>query len=180
MLMTPILCYGKYRISSLRHIKYYPYAANSLPYAVKGDFNGDGIPDMVLAGHDNDANITVVLMSSGTTYYPITIGHSNIYETARKYGVTLKIQPTELLILKPRNMRCDVGGDSAENWITFTSDGFAVKEMNGLFCDSKENCRFYGSTRDFKLYQWQSNTGEFKHYDLDDMSTMIADINRNF
>ncbi len=46
----------------LKRIAHYPYSSVSLPYAVKGDFNGDGIDDMALSGHDNDANITVALV----------------------------------------------------------------------------------------------------------------------
>ena len=180
MLMTPILCYGKYRISSLRHIKYYPYAANSLPYAVKGDFNGDGIPDMVLSGHDNDANIIVVLMSLGTTYYPITIDHTNIYETARKYDITLKIQPTELLILKKRGQQCNIGDDNGPDYVTLVSDGFAKKIIDWLNCNSKDDCGFAGNYNGLVLYQWQLSTMKFSNDGIDIMSGLFYGILKAF
>lgn len=92
-----------------KRIAYYPYSSVSLPYAVKGDFNGDGIPDMVLEGHDNNANITVAFVSSGTVYHPIDIARHEYYTNARKHGKSVPFTPEVVSVLKTTGERFQPG-----------------------------------------------------------------------
>lgn len=77
-----------------KRIEHYPYSANSLPYAVKGDFNGDGITDLALAGHDKTKNRTVVLLSvSASSYSPVALTDINCCSSS-----TSVLTPSEILI----------------------------------------------------------------------------------
>lgn len=81
-----------------RITKSYPYSKNSLPYAVRGDFNGDGIEDMVIDGHNADENRTLVLLSSGTGY-SVTAwnGNQQCYLETRKHGRQIPYMPSTVL-----------------------------------------------------------------------------------
>lgn len=78
----------------------YPYSEKSLPSQVEGDFNNDGQEDFVVTGHDNDSNITVALMSSASSYYPLVISEFPCYKLARKHHKTIEYIPTEILELQ--------------------------------------------------------------------------------
>lgn len=57
---------------NLESIKNYPYKASQSPSAVFGDFNGDGIIDAVLMGHDNTDELLIAIMSkSGKEDYKV-------------------------------------------------------------------------------------------------------------
>lgn len=76
----------------------YHYSAKSLPYAVKGDFNGDGLEDMVIAGHNNDGNRIVTLLSNATGYL-VGGGGDNCYLETRKLGKQIPYMPSYVLKL---------------------------------------------------------------------------------
>lgn len=73
----------------------YPYSENSLPYRVSGDFNNDGQEDQVLLGHDKDSNITVALISSTSSHYPLVISGFPCYKLAKEHNKELEYTPTE-------------------------------------------------------------------------------------
>jgi len=78
----------------------YRYSGDSMPYAVKYDLNGDGFDDMVLAGHDNDSNMILELLSGTSGYYVRRIGESEpCYKRAREQDETLKLKPSHVLSL---------------------------------------------------------------------------------
>ncbi|MDD4004512.1 MAG: hypothetical protein PHW69_04830 [Elusimicrobiaceae bacterium] len=140
-----------------KQVEHYPYAANSLPYAVKGDFNGDGEMDAVVAGHDRDGDIVVVLLSSSTDkYYPVQIKRRGCYPDARKAGKPLEYKPTNLLVFKPKGIVVPFS-DSAANDRPLEFDGFKIKHIRDCYCDDKEyayylKCRDWGD--DGTIYAW--------------------------
>lgn len=153
-----------------KRIAYYPYSAVSLPYAVKGDFNGDGIDDMALSGHDNDANITVALISSGTVYHaePILVG--KYYADARKYGKTVPYTPTVVLIRKEKG-QVFTYGDMVEYTVKLQNCAVVLKGINWYagFNDHIFNGRGGG----FPLYEFSAEQGRFVQYPLEEIGDNI-------
>lgn len=78
-------------------IKLYPYSEKALPYAVKGDFNEDGIDDMAVAGYNADENRILILLSSGAVYSVEGWGNSQCYLETRKRGKQIPYMPSEVL-----------------------------------------------------------------------------------
>lgn len=78
----------------------YPQNTASFRYAIRQDFNGDGIQDMVVAGHDNDANLVMEVISGTDGYHVSPLGDSNpCYAKARGRNTTLKLKPSHSLSL---------------------------------------------------------------------------------
>ncbi len=83
----------------------YPYSPKSLPYAVKGDFNGDNIDDMVIAGHDDSRNMVLALLSSTSGYSVAwTDNGAPCYSENRNKGKPLHYLPSEALRLNPKGL----------------------------------------------------------------------------
>lgn len=81
-------------------ISNYPYSEESVPYAIKHDLNGDGVEDMIVAGHDNNANMVLELISGTSGYYVRNIGDSEpCYSKAQERKGTLDLRPSHLLAL---------------------------------------------------------------------------------
>ncbi|MDD2803988.1 MAG: hypothetical protein PHV33_00405 [Elusimicrobiales bacterium] len=75
-------------------------ASVSPQYALKHDFNGDGIEDMVVAGHDNDANLVIEVMSGPDGYHVNQVGENTpCYAKARERNAKLKFKPSHSLSL---------------------------------------------------------------------------------
>ena len=147
-----------------KRIEHYPYAANSLPYAVKGDFNGDGIDDMALTGHDKNANLVIVLLSTATVgYYVTEIEHYDCYDMARKHGKNPPYTPTVLLVFKPKGMKFFFS-DMAAKAEPLKYDGIKIKAVNWFRTDKKSPSymSFTGikdTAPDVRI--WNSQTKEF-------------------
>ena len=77
----------------------YHYSAVSLPYAIKYDLNGDGIEDMVVAGHDNDSNMVLELLSGTSGYYIRSVENEPCYSSARERKEALELRPSHILSL---------------------------------------------------------------------------------
>lgn len=58
----------------------YKYAPCQAPFAVIGDFNGDGIPDAVIDGHASKESRVIALLSQGNAFYVIEISKSRYIE----------------------------------------------------------------------------------------------------
>lgn len=83
----------------------YRYSGNSMPYAIKHDLSGDGVDDMVVAGHNNDSNVLLELISGTSGYHVRSIGESEpCYGWARKRGETLTLRPSHVLSLHKKGM----------------------------------------------------------------------------
>ena len=86
-------------------IEEYPYSPKSLPYAVKGDFNGDNIDDMVIAGHDDSRNLVLALLSSTSGYSVAWTDNSGpCYSESRDKGKQLPYLPSEVLRYNPKGL----------------------------------------------------------------------------
>lgn len=85
------------------------YSSNSASgapqYAIKHDFNGDGIEDMVVAGHDNDANMVMEVISGTDGYHVNPVGtNTPCYAKARERNAKLKFKPSHSLSLYKKGM----------------------------------------------------------------------------
>lgn len=79
---------------SLNHI------SDSPQYAIKHDLNGDGIEDMVVAGHDNNANLVLEVLSGTDGYHVNPVGGSTpCYTKARERNAKLPFKPSHSLFL---------------------------------------------------------------------------------
>jgi len=110
-------------------IKHYPYSGKSLPYAVKGDFNGDGIEDVAIAGHNRDSNLVMVLISSGNADYNVLTAKEDKYYTAHKQGEEIPYTATEALVLKKSGTSL-VEGDMSPVVTILKTDAFSSKGIN--------------------------------------------------
>ncbi|MFA6583220.1 MAG: hypothetical protein WCS77_02895 [Elusimicrobiaceae bacterium] len=148
-------------------IEHYPYAANSLPYAVKGDFNGDGITDITLSGHNMAGNSIVALFSrSDSEYYAVKVERDHIYEWVQKQGKAIPYTPTELLVLKPKGMKFAFSdmGDEDDEPLQF--DGFKVRELGQLVSDEEDpkylSFKWY-SNNIAHIYVWNPKDNSFSY-----------------
>lgn len=107
-------------------IKYYPYSDKSLPYAVKGDFNGDGIEDMAVAGHDKDSNLVLAILSDEKGYQVLPIRDGKYYADSRKYGKEIPYTATDVIAKKEKGYRFSYG-DMSVTSVKMRSGGFSWK-----------------------------------------------------
>ncbi len=108
-------------------IKDYPYSEKSLPYAVKGDLNGDGVEDAVVAGHNKDANLILAVLSDNAGYYAATVRENKHYSWARKKGKEIPYTVTDTLAPKKKGFRFSAGDVSTQ--VVLKMDGFS---RNGI------------------------------------------------
>ncbi|MDA8130012.1 MAG: hypothetical protein M0011_00760 [Elusimicrobia bacterium] len=97
----------------------YPFSAGSFPYAVRADFNGDGVEDAVLSGHDGKADVVLALVSDGTSY--------QLVDVRSRLGGT-DAGPRETLVFQKKGCVYSVG-DSAPHELVQAQDGFALREV---------------------------------------------------
>lgn len=97
----------------------YPYSAGSFPYAVRADFNGDGVQDFVLSGHNGEAAVVIALVSDGTSYHLVDV-------RSRVGGAD--VGPRETLVFQKKGCSYCVG-DSAPHKLGQVNDGFALREV---------------------------------------------------
>jgi len=96
----------------------YPYSVRSLPYAVKGDFNGDGVDDMVIAGHNNVGNSVITLLSNTTGYF-VREGGDRCYLETSKLGKQIPYMPSEVLRIHEKGLEVPYYN---QNKLTMTLD----------------------------------------------------------
>ena len=128
-------------------VKYYPFSENSLPYALRGDYNGDGIADLVVAGYDRDANIILALISSGTGYRTIEVDNVQFYHKARVSGRKVVPAPDKMLIAKAAGRKFGYG-DRSYVEIVLEREGFVlkgIKDLNAAYAWTDLPLRGYGN-----------------------------------
>jgi len=140
----------------------YPYSAKSMPYAVSGDYNGDGKEDMVLAGHNKDANIIVALISTGTGYHVVEVQVTPGYSMAREQGKALPYTADGILLFQRKGSPYIIGD----------TDGFAVQRIRWF---NRETCEFASSRLISNVYEWDQVTSKFHSNFLEDEAAITID-----
>lgn len=62
-------------------VQWYEFTNHQAPFAVTGDFNGDGREDAALQGHDKDSDLLIAVLSSGQGPHVIEIQESPLFDT---------------------------------------------------------------------------------------------------
>ncbi|PIS46577.1 MAG: hypothetical protein COT17_07995 [Elusimicrobia bacterium CG08_land_8_20_14_0_20_51_18] len=140
-------------------LKYYPYSSKSLPYVVLGDYNGDGIEDVVLTGHNKNANIIVALMSTATGYYAIEVQKASYYSKSREKGKEIPYTSDGILLFQRKGSRYVIG-DMDTSEVILENDGFAVQHIRWFNNDTSE----FGPIRKIRIsdvYGWDPLTSKF-------------------
>ena len=132
-------------------LKGYPYEEKSLPYVVMGDFNGDGIEDAAIAGHNRESNLVLALISSGSASYRVLEVKEEKFYTGTLKDVNMLPSPTDALVLKKKGTKI-IEGDIGPTMTILKSDGFSVKGIS----------TFDRSTHGFRLACTGINTYEYK------------------
>ncbi|MFQ5792598.1 MAG: hypothetical protein ACE5JI_19170 [Acidobacteriota bacterium] len=94
----------------------YPFSEKQAPFAVVGDFNGDGIFDVVLVGHDARNDVAVALLSKGDSFEPLEIWRAPLSYPEKEViegpasGQPLGTGLYEWLLLEPKEPK-KISGD---------------------------------------------------------------------
>lgn len=107
-------------------LKQYPFSNSQLPFAVIGDFDGDGVKDAVLQGHDKANELLIAVLSSG--------GVPGVVEALRSKLIDAKTEFYEMgdhteyglwtyLTIVPKGM---VNSPFANQPLKLTTDAFQV------------------------------------------------------
>ena len=132
-------------------IKYYPYSNKSLPYAVKGDFNGDGIEDMAVAGHDNDSNLILAIMSKEKGWEVLRVHDERYYSESREHGKSLPYTVTGIITKKGKGYEFSYG-DMATITVKLKNDGFTFKSI--AYFDRHETHTLKSYRGSFSTYEY--------------------------
>lgn len=127
----------------------YPYSAKALPYAIKGDYNSDGIEDIVLSGRNYEGNVSLALLSSGANYKIVKVatGDDN-YSRAEEQKRTRRFTPACVLRHISKGKKVDTTSDSA------ASPSYKILETDGFFIQ-------YGGEQDANLHFWNTSRSKF-------------------
>jgi hypothetical protein len=142
----------------------YPYSAKSMPYAVSGDYNGDGMEDMILAGHNKNANIIVALISAATGYRVVEVQKASYYSKSREQGKEITYTADGILLFQRKGSRYIIG-DMETGEVIQKTDGFAVQHMKWF---NHETSEFGSSGRISDVYEWDPATSKFHSNSLED------------
>lgn len=149
----------------------YPYSAKSIPYAVSGDYNGDGREDMILAGHNKDANIIVALISTAAGYRVIEVQKASYYSKLREQGKKIPYMADGILLFQRKGSRYVVG-DTETGEVVLKTDGFAVQHIRWF---NPEISEFTPSGRISDVYEWDQVTSKFHSNFLEDEAATTID-----
>lgn len=149
----------------------YPYSEKSLPYAVFGDYNGDGMEDVVLAGHNKHANIIVALMATATGYYAIEVQKKAYYVRTVEQRKNVPYTADGILLFQRKGGQY-VAGDTQIQRVVLKTDGFAVQHMRWF---NHETSEFGFSGLIAYVYEWDSAISNFHPISLEEeAATHIA------
>ncbi len=115
----------------------YPFSERQAPFAVVGDFNGDGILDVVLVGHDAGNDVAVALLSKGDSFEPLEIWRAPLSYPEKEViegpasGQPLGTGLYEWLLLEPKESKKASGDpkliekpDGSREPLTLKGDAF--------------------------------------------------------
>lgn len=142
----------------------YPYSAKSMPYAVSGDYNGDGMEDMILAGHNKNANIIVALISTATGYRVVEVQKASYYSKSREQGKEIPYMADGILLFQRKGSRY-VMGDMETGNVILKTDGFAMQHIRWF---NHETSEIGPSGRISDVYEWDPITSKFHSNSLED------------
>jgi len=117
-------------------ISEYHYSEKSLPYAVRGDFNGDKIDDMVITGYNNDGNRLLIVLSSATDYAVIErrdSGSRYCYLQARKLGKKISHIPSDVIRLYAKGLK--INNTPGVPGRTLDTESFSVQTIKSCTTD---------------------------------------------
>lgn len=134
---------------SEKQIRNYPYSEKSLPYAIKGDYNGDGIEDIVVSGWNLEGNISLALLSSGTGYrvFRAAFGDDNPAR-AEEQKKNRHYTPACVLLHKAKGEKLDTTGDSA------TIPSYKILQRDAFFAK-------YGDDTFANILEWNPSGSKF-------------------
>lgn len=145
----------------------YRYSENSMPYALKYDLNRDSKDDMVIAGHNNDSNMVLELLSGADGYHVRGInGSESCYRLAREHNEQLKPRPSHILSFYKKGT--DFGDFKPEALSRFWNHNGEIlvgmqplntcmKQLNPPQEDAIGQCEIFE-----KYYGWQPRPGTAK------------------
>lgn len=142
----------------------YPYSEKSMPYAVSGDYNGDGMADMILAGHNKNANIIVALISAATGYRVVEVQKASYYSKSREQGKEIPYTADGILLFQRKGSRYIIG-DMETGAVVLKTDGVAVQHIRWF---NHETSEFGPSGRISDVYEWDPVTSKFHSNSLED------------
>jgi hypothetical protein len=115
-----------------RRIRAYPHSSRSTPATVLGDFNGDGVMDAYLHGHDSTYALTICALSRSSGSYEITENSRSSLKDlpAWSYDPASKKFRT-VLVFQPAGSSYACGGDMAAKTDTciLKYDGIAIGDI---------------------------------------------------
>jgi hypothetical protein len=124
-----------------KQTKNYPFSEKALPYAIKGDYNADGTEDIIISGRNQEGNLSLALLASGTGYNIIAVasGDAN-YTRAAEQQKTLQYTPACILIHQSKGAELDTTSDSASERSSkiLNKDGFIVEYTGDLWPNLSE------------------------------------------
>jgi hypothetical protein len=134
---------------SPEELEQYHYSEKSLPYAVRGDFNNDGMDDIVVAGHDNDRNLVLALISNTTGYTVMDVSRprESCYLETRKIGRQIPYKPSAILEIHGKGLEYRSNGNN----LVMDSESFSINTIR--YCSVEK----YGEDNPIHYSDWREN-----------------------
>ncbi len=111
-------------------VRAYNFSLRSTPAAIIGDFNGDGVLDAYLTGHDKTNVINIaVLSSSSATYTVAEMGRGRLDEIPDYVYAKGTKKFLAAYAFQPKGSRYDCGGDAGVSILTLKNDGVAIETI---------------------------------------------------
>ena len=127
-------------------VKQYPISNHQLPYAVIGDFNGDGKLDVVLQGYDKTSEILLAVLSSSRGPGVVEISRSKLVDPQTEwYGVGDRNE-YGLWIYLTFVSRGKVDSPFANQPLSLSTDAFQLNYFE------KASVLYYWNGQQFKKY----------------------------
>lgn len=149
-------------------VEFYPYSSKSLPYAAKGDFNGDGKVDIILSGHNTTQNLILGIISGATGYSVVPLWRGSFYNKLFPGKPAPSYTPTQTLCVQNIGKRF-LSGDMDVETITLKNEGLTVKQF----------AKFNSTTNSFNnilggidLYEWDQDLKRFEGFYISDTGSV--------
>jgi hypothetical protein len=124
----------------------YPFSTRQLPFAVIGDFNGDGKLDVVLQGHDKTNDLIIAVLSASGGPIVMEVMKSQLVDPQKEFytmGSHTEYGLWTYLTFVPRG---DVESPFARRPLKLTADAFALNYFE------KASVLYYLNGQSFQKY----------------------------